>query len=77
VIASNVGGLPEIIENGVNGYSCPPEALEDMAGLVADLLRDDDRRLEMGRTASSIVQEKYCTARIVPMYEEAYERAHR
>jgi glycosyltransferase involved in cell wall biosynthesis len=31
VVASNVGGLPEIIENGVTGFVCPPEAVQEMA----------------------------------------------
>ena len=31
VVTSNVGGLPEIVEDGVTGFACPPDALEMMA----------------------------------------------
>jgi L-malate glycosyltransferase len=75
VIASNVGGLPEIITNGVNGFVCPPDDAEQMAARGLELLRDADRRSEMGRTAAAIVRDRYCTARIVPLYEEAYRHA--
>ena len=76
VIASNVGGLPEIIEHGVTGYICPPEALEEMAAHAVWLLRDDDKRLNMGRAAAArSCENAYCTARVVPLYEQAYERA--
>ena len=44
VIASSVGGLPEIIADGVNGYMCQPEALDEMAAHGLGLLRDDARR---------------------------------
>jgi N-acetyl-alpha-D-glucosaminyl L-malate synthase BshA len=76
VIASNVGGLPEIIQNGVNGHVCPIDALQDMAAHAVRLLRDHQRRQAMGRLAAEIVRENYCTDRIVPLYEQAYERAH-
>ena len=31
VVTSNVGGLPEIVEDGVTGFACPPDAVEMMA----------------------------------------------
>ena len=75
VIASNAGGLPEIIENGVNGYVCDRTALDEMSELALGLIRDEPRRREMGLNAARMVREKYCVARIVPLYERAYEQA--
>ena len=75
VIASSVGGLPEIITDGVNGYVCQPDDADEMAARGLELLRDDARRAEMGRAAAAIVRDRYCTARIVPLYEAAYQRA--
>jgi len=75
VIASNVGGLPEIVIADVTGYVCPPDAVEDMAARAVELIADAPRRLAMGRRAREMVREQYCTARIVPLYEAAYERA--
>jgi N-acetyl-alpha-D-glucosaminyl L-malate synthase BshA len=75
VIASNAGGLPEIVNHGVNGYVCALDALDEMASYAVHLLRDRTMRREMGRRAAAFVREEYCTERIVPLYEQAYERA--
>jgi N-acetyl-alpha-D-glucosaminyl L-malate synthase BshA len=73
VVASRVGGLPEIIDDGVTGYLCPPDAVDQMAERAISLLRDADRRHVMGDKAAEMVRTDYCTDRIVPMYLEAYE----
>ncbi len=74
VVASNVGGLPEIVRDGVTGYACPPDATADMAEKALALLRDDERRRAMGVEGARMVRTEYCVDRIVPMYERAYER---
>jgi glycosyltransferase involved in cell wall biosynthesis len=75
VIASNAGGLPEIIHDGVNGFVADLDAVDDMAAHAVRLLRDDGARAEMGRRGAELVRENYCTERIVPMYERSYEQA--
>lgn len=75
VIVSNAGGLPEIVQDGVNGYVCDLDDLDGMASRAIRLLRDAAARREMGHHAASFVRENYCTERIVPLYEQAYERA--
>lgn len=77
VIASNAGGLPEIIRDGVNGYVCGLDALDEMASHAVRLLRDEPLRRDMGRRAAAMVRDQYCAERIVPMYEQAYARAIR
>jgi glycosyltransferase involved in cell wall biosynthesis len=75
VIASNAGGLPEIVHNDLNGYAVDRAALDLMADHAIRLLHDRPRRLAMGRRAAELVRERFCTERIVPLYEGAYERA--
>jgi N-acetyl-alpha-D-glucosaminyl L-malate synthase BshA len=75
VISSNVGGLPEIVRNDVTGYTCPPDDATRMAQLAVGLLRDTPRRVSMGRAAAEMVRSEYCVDRIVPLYEQAYQRA--
>ena len=41
VVASNVGGLPEVIEHGVTGFLHEPDDLDGMAASAVALLRDD------------------------------------
>ena len=68
VVASRVGGLPEVIEHGVTGYLHPPEALDEMADSVVLLLTDEARRRAMGVEAARQVGERFCADRIVPQY---------
>jgi N-acetyl-alpha-D-glucosaminyl L-malate synthase BshA len=72
VVASRVGGIPEVIEDGVTGFLHPPEALDDMAASALKLLTDQDLREQMGRAACRRVREVFCAERVVPMYEECY-----
>lgn len=77
VIASNVGGLPEIVRHGETGFVSPPDAVDEMADYALALLRDAPRRRAMGAVAAEMVRTIYCTDRIVPLYEDAYRLAHR
>lgn len=74
VVASNVGGLPEIIEDGVTGFVCPPADVEGMAERAVALLTDPILHARVAASASSLVRTTYCTDRIVPAYEAAYRR---
>ena len=69
VIASNAGGLPEIVHHDVNGYVCDRGALDLMADRATGLLRDEPRRRAMGVRAAELVRERFCTDKIVPLYE--------
>jgi N-acetyl-alpha-D-glucosaminyl L-malate synthase BshA len=73
VVASNVGGLPEIIENGVTGFACPPDAMDLMADRGIALLSDPALRASITEAAAEMVRTRYCTDRIVPLYEAEYQ----
>ena len=72
VVASRVGGLPEIIDDGVTGYLSAPGAVDEMAERAIALLCDENRRTTIGRAAAEVVRTRYCTDLVVPMYEDAY-----
>lgn len=74
VVASNVGGLPEIIEDGVTGYACNPTDVEAMADRSLTLLTDRALHSGIARAAAEMVRTRYCTDLIVPQYEAEYER---
>ena len=72
VVASNVGGLPEIIEDGVTGFVCPPDAVDEMAERGIALLTDAALRASIARPPRKMVRERYCTDLVVPQYEALY-----
>ena len=74
VVASRVGGLPEIIEDGVTGFVCAPDDVDGMAERGVALLTDPNLHARVAANAVSMVGTKYCTDRIVPLYEAAYRR---
>ena len=73
VVASRVGGLPEIVRDGVTGFTCAPDDLDGMADRGVALLTDAALREPIVQRACEMVRADYCTGRIVPMYEAAYE----
>ena len=73
VVASRVGGLPEVIEDGVTGFLHPPDDLDGMAQSVVRLLSDEPMRRRVGEAACRVAHERYCDSAIVPMYESYYE----
>jgi N-acetyl-alpha-D-glucosaminyl L-malate synthase BshA len=75
VVASRVGGIPEVIEHGVSGFLHPPEALEDMAASGVALLTDDHLHRRVVTAARRRVTELFCADKIVPVYEQCYLNA--
>jgi L-malate glycosyltransferase len=74
VVASNVGGLPEVIEPGVTGFLHAVEDLDAMAASGVALLRDPALHARVTEAAVRRVRERFCVDRIVPMYEAHYSR---
>jgi len=72
VVASRIGGLPEVIEDGVSGFLHPPDAIDEMARSAIALLKDEALRQRMGGAACRRVREQFCVDRVVPMYEACY-----
>ena len=73
VVASRVGGLPEVIEHGVSGFLHPPEALDEMAESGVMLLTDPVRHRAVAQAACARVRDEFCAEKIVPMYEACYQ----
>ena len=74
VVASAVGGLPEVIEHGVTGFLHPLDAEDDMAASAIALLSDQARHDAVAKAACRRVREQFSVDRVVPMYENCYQR---
>jgi N-acetyl-alpha-D-glucosaminyl L-malate synthase BshA len=74
VIASNVGGLPEVIEDGVDGFLVEPGDVKTAARHAIDILSRSDRGREMGQRARLNAKAKFCANDVIPQYERYYEQ---
>jgi N-acetyl-alpha-D-glucosaminyl L-malate synthase BshA len=74
VIASAAGGLPEVVDDGVDGYLLPVGDVAAMAERAIELLTDDERRRAFGRAGRATAIERFHVGRVVPRYIEYYER---
>jgi N-acetyl-alpha-D-glucosaminyl L-malate synthase BshA len=74
VVASHVGGLPEVVTDGETGYLSPVGDVDKMATDAARLLTDDKLRREMGQRARDSAITRYRTDVVIPQYIEFYEQ---
>jgi N-acetyl-alpha-D-glucosaminyl L-malate synthase BshA len=73
-IATRTGGVPEVIEHGVNGYLAEVGDVDTMARYAIELLTDESRLRAMGKKARVDAKARFCSSKIVPMYEDFYRR---
>jgi len=73
-IATNVGGVPELIEHGHNGLLFPVGDVEAMSQAAIALLEDTTRLQTMAKAARQTAQKNFCASRVIPLYEQYYER---
>ena len=74
VVASNVGGLPEVVADGVTGFLHPPDALSQMADSAIRILSDPDLHARMAADGARLAMERFSADRIVPQYKALYEQ---
>ena len=74
VLATNVGGLPEVVTHGVDGYLFEPRDVHAGAKFALDVLTRPDRGRMMGEMARANARRKYCSNDIIPLYERYYEK---
>jgi N-acetyl-alpha-D-glucosaminyl L-malate synthase BshA len=73
-IASQVGGIPEVLQDQITGLLVPFGDTEKMARAAEELIRNPARRETLGRAAQSRAQTEFSADVIVPRYEALYHR---
>jgi N-acetyl-alpha-D-glucosaminyl L-malate synthase BshA len=74
VVATAVGGVPEVILDGRTGLLCPADDQSRFSERIRELLFDRERARAMGRTAREDVLARFARDQIVAQYENLYRR---
>ena len=75
VIGSNVGGIPDIIKDGLNGFLVKPRDPEDLAKKIVFLLKNPDLMKNMGIEGRKIAEEKFDIKKRIEKVLAVYARA--
>jgi L-malate glycosyltransferase len=74
VIATNVGGLPEVVTHGIDGYLVEPGDVKTAGRYALDILSREDRGRAMGQRARLNAKKNFCANDVIPRYEAYYQR---
>lgn len=74
VVSTNVGGIPEIIEDGIDGVLVPPANAPELAEAITALLNDPARRKGLAGVGCEKVLSKFHFAEMVRSYEAIYHQ---
>lgn len=73
-IATNVGGIPEVLEDGVNGILVPPNDVGALAEAIARMASEPELCRKLGRGGYEFVKREYPWQKSLDMMAELYER---
>lgn len=75
VVITDVGSIPEIVDDGKTGFIVPPRDSEALARAVVKLLKDEELRKEMGENAYKKLKEDFSWDKIAEKTIEVYKKA--
>jgi glycosyltransferase involved in cell wall biosynthesis len=74
VIATPVGGIPEVLTDGVEGRLVPPGDVDALAAALDHVLSDAQERRRMGMAGRARAENVFASARVVPLVENLYRQ---
>ncbi|VFS67630.1 GDP-mannose-dependent alpha-(1-6)-phosphatidylinositol monomannoside mannosyltransferase [Raoultella planticola] len=74
VVGGNIGGIPEQIRNGVDGYLFEPGNADALAQMMDDLAANPQKAREMGSNARQRLQDKYDLAHHMQVLRALYQQ---
>lgn len=74
VVATTVGGLPSVVEDGRTGLLVPPRDVESLGKAIVSLLQDDEQRHRMGLAAKEKLEREWAPEVIGPQHIAVYEQ---
>jgi len=73
VIATNVGGIPELISNNITGLLVPPENPEEMTNTINELLSDNNTKQRLSKNAFEFINKNFSWDILIEKYIKLYE----
>lgn len=73
VVATRVGGIPEIVKDGEDGILVPPGDSRALVEALSSLLNDPDKRIKLVSQARNRIRERFCFDQMLRSYEAVYE----
>ncbi|MDD2689910.1 MAG: glycosyltransferase family 4 protein, partial [Candidatus Omnitrophica bacterium] len=73
VIATRVGGIPEVVKDGITGVLVPPKDPKQLASSICQLLENSQRRLAMSKNAREWIDEKFSAAKMIQEFDTLYK----
>jgi glycosyltransferase involved in cell wall biosynthesis len=73
VVASDIGGIPEMVSDGVTGYLVPPNSVGDLAARMVDLIDNPERAVLLGKAGFDRIRDdtvEHQVAKILAVYDE-------
>ena len=77
IVATTVGGVPDLVEDEVTGFLVAPDDVEALAERILRLLKDGDLRERMGRRAREVARRRFQRDNVATRYREIYQEVLR
>jgi N-acetyl-alpha-D-glucosaminyl L-malate synthase BshA len=74
VVATRIGGIPEVVSDGESGYLSDVADVTKMSADTLSLLRDEELRRSFGEKGRDLAVQRYSTDKIIPQYISFYEK---
>lgn len=74
VVASRTGGLPEIVQDGVNGLLVPPKDPQRLAEAVISMAQQPEQRIRMGQAGRKMVDEQFDPVELAKQVESIFQK---
>jgi N-acetyl-alpha-D-glucosaminyl L-malate synthase BshA len=72
-VATRVGGVPEVVTHGEDGFLEAPGDIAALSARVVELLTDENLHYRMSKAGRWNASERFCAEKIIPRYEKYYE----
>lgn len=74
VVATRVGGIPDVVEDGVTGLLVPPQDVPALAAALTRVVTDDAERAAFGKAGHERVREQFDVEAVWRRFDDAYDR---